>query len=253
MENYTLQEFINAFSFSDPDITTMLIVSGFTFFLGYLQYMYSLAIVIREKRAPFPIWMHTFYLAHDFTCSMYFFHLAGENNNFWFFNVFAVGLLIWSGLEIWSFYMAVKYERQEIWGDDKGGECVSKSYAIFNIIIQVAMFFAVVNVLRIFMTDVAMVKWWLFTNVIMVTVPGFFWLKRSTRSGASVGLGIILVITAIASFVPGSMWTRISDYFNQPWYYVLGIIVTFIAVRNLIELLKLPPKEHIPGKRKPIW
>lgn len=244
---------MDAFSFSNPDIVTMLIVSGITFFFGYLQYMYSLRIVIREKKAPFPVWMHTFYFAHDFTSAMIFFNLARQNDNFWVFNLIAVLMLIWCTLEVWSFYMTVKYERQEIWGSDKGGKNVSKGYAIFNIVMQVVLMFGVVNVARIFMSDVAMVKWWLFTNVVMCTVPGIFWIKRNTRSGASVGLGIVLVLTAIASFIPGSMWTRISDYFNHPWYYILGIIVTAIAVRNLIVLLKLPPKEQLPGQKKPIW
>lgn len=253
METYTLQEFMDAFSFSNPDIVTVLIVSGITFFFGYLQYMYSLRIVIREKKAPFPVWMHTFYFAHDFTSAMIFFNLARENDNFWIFNIVGIAMLIWCSLEVWSFYMTVKYERQEIWGYDKGGKEVSKEYAIFNIVMQVILMFGIVNVARIFMGDVAMVKWWLFTNVVMCTVPGIFWIKRNTRSGASVGLGIVLVLTAIATFIPGSMWTLISDSFNQPWYYALGVVVLAIAVRNLIVLLKLPPKEHIPGEKKPIW
>jgi hypothetical protein len=35
--------------------------------VGLLQYIYSVLLVRREGRGPFPLWMHTFYLAHDTT------------------------------------------------------------------------------------------------------------------------------------------------------------------------------------------
>ncbi|SER22791.1 hypothetical protein SAMN05518866_10710 [Sphingobium sp. YR768] len=33
---------------------------------GFIQYIYCFVITRREKRSPFPVYMHTFYLAYDF-------------------------------------------------------------------------------------------------------------------------------------------------------------------------------------------
>src|SRR3546814_2396649 len=49
------------------DNTPLLAISALTFLFGYLEYVYSFALTFREKRAPYPVWMHTFYLAHDST------------------------------------------------------------------------------------------------------------------------------------------------------------------------------------------
>lgn len=63
--DYRLQDLLQTFSFSNPHIGFVLTVAGITFLMGYLEYMYSFALVLWEKSAPFPIWMHTFYFAHD--------------------------------------------------------------------------------------------------------------------------------------------------------------------------------------------
>lgn len=46
----------------------LLLSSALTFALGYIEYVYSYKLVTTEGRAPYPVWMHTFYFAHDTTC-----------------------------------------------------------------------------------------------------------------------------------------------------------------------------------------
>jgi hypothetical protein len=105
------------------------LISTITFSFGYLQYIYSFRLVLREKKAPFPVWMHTLYLAHDTTAAIVFFLLARQHDWFWFFTLTAIALTIWTLFELF-------------------------------------------NLLRVFMADEAMFKWFALTNVVMAVGPG---------------------------------------------------------------------------------
>jgi hypothetical protein len=41
----------------------VLLVSAVAFGLGYRVYVYCILPLARERRSPYPVWMHTFYLA----------------------------------------------------------------------------------------------------------------------------------------------------------------------------------------------
>lgn len=115
--------------------------------------------------------------------------------------------------------------------------------------------FAVVNLLRIFMADEVMFKWFALTNVIIAVAPGYLWAKRRSRNGASVGLAIVIFIGTVNTFLPSGygMWTTALSYFDQTWFYVVGLIFSLFALRNVFMLLRMPPKEHKPGEPSPIW
>ncbi len=72
----------------------LLASSALTFLLGYFEYMYSFALVLREKKAPYPIWMHTFYFAHDSTWSFRLFLAPKQNNYHWFLVGTSIALLV---------------------------------------------------------------------------------------------------------------------------------------------------------------
>lgn len=244
-----VQEVMNSYA-TNP---ALLHISALAFLIGYLEYIYSFRLVLREKMAPFPIYMHTFYLAHDFTGAVVFGKLALEYEFFWFFSAASIALLIWNFFEMFNLYMAVKVERQEIWGDWHKNP-VTKKQAIYHIIVQVALMFVVVNLFRVFMDDQVMFKWFAFTNILMAVAPGYLWRKRKSRDGASIGLAIVILIGTINTFLPPGygMWTTASTFFDQPWFYITGVVVSAIAASNLIVLLKYPPKKSIDGK-KVIW
>lgn len=247
-----LEEVMRAYS--DPAIAPrLLVLSGITFLFGYVQYIYSFRLVLRERKGPFPIWMHTLYLAHDFTGAVVFYLLAQQHDWFWFFSATSIALLVWNGFELFNLYMAIKVERQEIWGRFYAAP-VTERQALLRIVGQVALFFAVVNLLRAFMDDTVMFKWFVLTNIVMCVAPGFLWNERQSRSGSSVGLAVILVLTAINTFLPPGfgMFATASGFFDQPWFYITGLVVTAFAVRNLFMLLKFQPKPASDG-RKPIW
>lgn len=245
-----LQEVINSYT----NNLTLLYISAFAFAIGYLEYIYSFRLVLRERCAPYPVWMHTFYFAHDFTGAVVFFRLAQQYDYFWFFSGACIALLIWNCFEIFNLYMAVKVERQEIWGKFHDSP-VTERQAIQKILGQIAVMFIVVNLFRVFMNDVVMFKWFCFTNILIAVAPGYLWAERKSRRGASVGLSIVIFIGTVNTFLPPGygMWTTASPYFDQPWFYIAGVIISAAALRNVILLLRFPAKEIIPGQKKPIW
>ena len=52
----------NAFTFDNIPLIIAAIVA---FIFGYLEYVWSFKLIRRENKAPYPVWMHTFYWAHD--------------------------------------------------------------------------------------------------------------------------------------------------------------------------------------------
>jgi hypothetical protein len=232
---------------------TLLWLSAFTFLIGYLEYIYSFRLVLREKRAPFPLWMHTLYLAHDATGAVVFLQLARQHHYFWFFTLASVALVIWNAFECFNLFMAVKVERQEIWGKFYDGPVGVRS-AVYHIAAQVVLMVALVNIVRVFMNDTVMFKWFALTNVVMAVGPGPLWSERKSRKGSSIGLAIVIFIGTVNTFLPPGygMWTTASPYFDQPWFYIAGVVVSAIALRNLVMLLRFPPKAPA-GLEKAIW
>ncbi|HEY9545712.1 MAG TPA: hypothetical protein VIR56_06885 [Solimonas sp.] len=239
------------------DNTPLLAISALTFLFGYLEYVYSFALTFREKRAPYPVWMHTFYLAHDSTWALLMLKAAAAHDWNWFLTATGVALMIWNVFEIINIYLAVTIERQDVWGEFHRGE-VSLGSALLSVVLQVAAFYCIVNILIGFMGAGSVLQWFLFTNMLIAAVPGVLWMKRgardNSRTGASMGLAILILVATVNTFLPCSMWVQaMPEVFDVPWFYASGVVFTAIAAFHLYTLAKLPPKPRQPGKRKPIW
>ena len=93
-------------------------------------------------------------------------------------------------------------------------------------------------------------KFWIFTQVLITTIPGLVMEARGTRKGYSLWLHIVLICVALVSFNPWcNMWMAIApDYFTlaeNPWYYITGAVCLFFSLRGLIMYEKLPAKPAI--------
>lgn len=240
---------------SYTDNPRLLIISVIAFSIGYIEYIYSFRLVLRENSAPFPLWMHTFYFAHDLTAAIVFFNLAEQHSFFWFFSGASVALLIWNGFEIFNLYMAVKVERIAIWGRSYGVDVTAKQ-ALSAILMQIVIMLMIVNLGRLFMHDETMFKWFCLTNIIMAVAPGYLWAERRSRQGASVGLAIVIFIGTVNTFLPPGygMWTTALSYFDQPWFYACGVVASLVALRNVLLLLSFPCKpEYDAQAKRSIW
>lgn len=254
--NYTSQDFMYAFSPENPRFVLTLAIAALTFFFGYMEYIYSFKLVRREKSAPYPVWMHTFYFAHDSMGVIVFALAAKASGGFWFFTLASIALLIWNLFEVYNLYKCIYVERQEIWGHLYDGAVTVKE-AWIRVITQIIMFVGVVNLFRVFMEDPLMFKWFIFTNVLIAIAPGFYWEKRKTQIGASYKLAIVILLGTINSFTPANMWVLTSNYFSfeqNPWFYLLGIVSICFAVRNILVLKRMPikPKKLADGT-KTVW
>lgn len=248
-----LSDFVYSLSTQNPNFGITLFATLFTFFLGFMVYVYSVILVNREKAGPYPVWMHTFYCAADFMGIWVFLSAYDAVGGFWFFMLGAAGEAAWVFVEIYCLYKTVTVERFEMWGEN----CTAK-HAVCVILSEIMIFFVSLNFLRVELGDVSMFKFWIFTQVIIVCAPGLFWKERGTRIGSSWQLVINLVLVAVMSFNPlGNMWSLVSPYFlpkNNPWFYVMGIGVILFAAYDVVAYAKLPKKpEVLESGKKPIW
>ena len=68
------------------------------------------------------------------------------------------------------------------------------------------------------------------------------------------GLAIVIVFGTANTFSPGSMWAQaMPEVFGTAWIYASGVVFTSVALFNLYNLSRLPPKTRLPGQKKPIW
>lgn len=248
---YSVHDFVTALSATNPHFARNLGIAGMTFAIGFIEYIYSFLLVRREQRSPYNLLMHSFYFGID-SMGIFVFALAAHaTNGFWVFTFASLAEVVWTLFEVYNLVMCVYVERTDIWGPD-----VSVASAWLRVCGWVLVMVVTVNLFRVFMNDPAMLKWYIFTNILMGIMPGLYWEKRGTRLGASWGLAIVILIGTINSFTPVNMWANISPYFsmsNNPWFYVVGLVAIGFAIRTLLVLKRLPVKPKTLNGHKTIW
>lgn len=248
-------QLISAFTL---DNTPLLISAAITFLIGYLEYMYSFALIRREKKAPYPVWMHTFYLAHDSSWAVIMLLAASRYDWNWFLTACGIALIVWNLFEIYNIYKVLTIERQEVYGDYVKGEVTFARAALLTGI-QIPAMYALVWILIGFMGQGSIMQWFLFTNMLIAAAPGVLWLKRGaregTRHGSSIGLGIVILLGTINTFLPGAnMWVlSMPEVFNTPVFYFTGVVFVAIAAFHLYNLTRLPKKVPTLEIPRPIW
>ena len=69
-ELYTVQQIIDTFSPGNPEFVGIIIAFAIANAIGLIEYIWAVAINIKEHKTPFPAWAHTFFFAHDFTAGV---------------------------------------------------------------------------------------------------------------------------------------------------------------------------------------
>jgi len=247
-----LEDLLSNFSFDSPGIVRLLIASAVAFGFGYWVYVYCIIFLAREKKSPYPNWMHTFYFSCDVTGTVFWFLMAKNNDWFWFFVACSAAMFVWVLCEIWSLYMAVKHERQAIWGKYYDGP-VTVRQALSRIVGEIAWFMVVVNLTNHFfggLDDAAMFKWYVWTNLLVAVGPSYYWAKQRNGDGKSVGLAVMILVSIVATYLPPGfgMWTTASSYFHTPWFYLAGLVATGYAIYNLRLVTRYPQKTAAPSR-----
>ena len=248
---YTVDQIVQTFSPDSSGFIGIAVAFAIANAIGLLEYIWACRLAVREKRTPFPVWMHSFMFAHDLTAGIVFAFLAVQYNFFWLFTIYAAGMLAWTCMEIFNLSMSVKYEAEETWGAG-----TSTQSAIANTVLQAMVMIAFVNIMRYLMNDTAMFHWLPMTNFVMAVAPGYILLKRQSRQGSSVMLYIFIVIGTAFNFAPagiGLFTTAMPWVYDNPIWYAVGAVCLIVAVWNLVKIIKMPAKPQATGEKKPIW
>jgi hypothetical protein len=233
----------------------VLAAAGISFAVGYTQYIYNALLLHHEKTSPFPLWMHTFYLAHDATWAIKFYLAAPAYDWHWFLLGTSVALCIWVCLEMHSLYKAITVERQSVFGPlfPKSKEVTMKQ-AIIYIVQQVAMMCALLQIGVAIMGEGCFLQWAAITNLWMVMGLTPFIMSRGSRKGFSCVNAIATVVGTAATFAPQGFFVQIlPEVFDKMGWYVAGLIMTWFSIWNVILLLGYPPKPQALGMPPPIW
>lgn len=234
------QDFIDHLSIGADGWIGAWIAIALAVIFGLLVYIIPIVLTEKNHIGPYPLWLHTFYCAADFMGIWVFLDAWKNYEHFLLFILLAIGEAIWVVMEVFCLQRALTYEAEINW---KPGTPFKER--LRDVIIQVVCFYVGLNFLRFELLDSTMWKFWIFTQVLITIVPGLVMEKRGYRKGNSRLLHIVLICVAIVSFNPWcNMWLAIEpDFFSisaNPWYYIMGIICLFFAIRGLYIYEKLP-------------
>ena len=245
LADVSVTDFVEHLSVGAPGWIGAWITIGLAVVFGLLVYVFPLIMTINEKIQCYPLWLHCFYWAADFMGIWVFIHAWNISGKFLLFLLLAIGEAVWVGLETFCLTMAVKYEHPIIWPNG-----ASTKTKVAEIICLTLFCYLALNFLRFEWHDETMWKFWIFTQVLVTTVPVWEMRKRGYRSGNCIALSVTFICVALVSFNPwANMWLVVKpEFFSlaaNPWYYLTGIFCLASALDGLYLYLKLPPKEDI--------
>lgn len=227
------------------DPRTMLPLMALAMGFGFIQYIYCAVITRRDGVSPFPVYMHTYYLAHDLLFALLFYQWFVEYDS-WAFRAVWAGMVVFNVFEIYSLVQAVKHERQTDFGHWFGPR-VSVRQATMAVVAMSVVSFVLLNTARSFLDDKLMFCVFISTNVMMAIGPGLWTFQRRDRVRGSVGLAFFIVLGTIATFLPegwGMYTTSDPEYFARPWFFVLGATCLVVALWHLATVVRLPLREE---------
>lgn len=227
------------------DPARMLPLMALAMGFGFIQYIYCAVITRRDGVSPFPVYMHAYYLAHDFLFVLLFRQWFVEYGSV-AFRIVWVGFLVFNVFEVYSLVQSVRNERQHDFGR-WFGSTVTVRQASVALVAMTLVSFVFLGTARSFLDDTLMFCVFITTNVMMAIGPAVYTFQRKDRVPGSVGLAFFIVLGTIATFLPeglGMYTTADPDYFNRPWFFVLGGTCLVIAIWHLITVRRLPMRSR---------
>lgn len=233
--------------------------------LGFMLYIWALRVMAREGKDVYPLYMHCWMLSIDFIGTLTFWTLAFQYDFFWMFTLYGLLLPVWMCLEIRCIVFAIKDEqtRQEEFGlitktPVTVGEAVLYCVGTWAVSFSVNMY--ILSCLGGF-DNCAIFMLYMITNNVIIYWSWRYWREHATmngyRSNNAMGVQIIMLIQVTIQWIPGLSWyLAVSPFFDQPWFYLMGIVCSAVQAYNTYMTWKTPAKPEsasiVPGK-KPIW
>ncbi|UPK92170.1 hypothetical protein LCI18_003105 [Fusarium solani-melongenae] len=233
--------------------TPLLVASGVSFAVGYMQYVYAIRVLLREGNGPMPFWMHSFYLAHDSTWSYILGKAASRYDEHWFLRGTSTALFVWTTLEIFCIHRSITKTRNACFASVLGPNPSLASVLPYAAFLQMAMY-CVVWFGIILMGEGCVMQWFCLTNVLIIVGPTHEYLRRGSRDGLALGFCLVNIICAIWTFTPFSMWAlTLPEIFAQPMYYCAGCFMFLYSLWAFYIVYSYPAKKPSKKDPSPIW
>ncbi|KAF4462143.1 ABC superfamily atp binding cassette transporter permease [Fusarium albosuccineum] len=228
------------------DNTPLLAAAGASFVIGYLQYVYAIRLMLSDGRGPMPLWMHLFYLAHDSSFSYTIGSAAGRYSNHLYLRGTSIAYGIWSFLEIYCIYYAIRYHRQLEFSPAMGNHSTSLGAVLRYTFFLLTAMYCIVNLMVELMGGPGCIMHWgCLTNVLMIVGPTHEFLRRGSRDGLAVGFCVVNVFCAIFTFAPFGMWVRgMPEVFDKTVFYWIGCVFVVYSLWLLTIVASYPPKPN---------
>ncbi|KAF5006094.1 hypothetical protein FDECE_7512 [Fusarium decemcellulare] len=244
------QRLTEEFTFSN---TPLLVASGISFAVGYMQYVYAIRLSLREGKGPMPLWMHSFYLAHDSTWSYVLGSVAPRYDNHWFLRSTSTALFIWATLEVFCIYRAITKDRKANFSPILGPDPLLGPALSYCVFMQLGMYSVVMLMMQL-MGDGCLMQWFCLTNVLIVLGPTHEYLRRGSREGLALGFCLVNIIGTIWTFAPFGFWVlTIPEIFDTTAYYCVGAVLVAYSVWAYFIVASYPPKKRAKNGTAPIW
>ncbi|KAL6918647.1 hypothetical protein FSHL1_010073 [Fusarium sambucinum] len=227
-----------------PDNIPLLAAAGASFVIGYLQYVYAIRLMLRDSRGPIPFWMHLFYLAHDSSFSYTIGGAAGRYNNHPYLRGTSLAYGLWSLLEIYCIYYAIRYHHKAELSSTMGDQSASLSTVLRYTFFMLTAMYCVVNLISHLMGGPGCIlHWGCLTNVLMIVGPTHEFLRRGSRDGLAIGFSVVNVFCAIFTFAPFGMFVHgLPEVFDVPVFYVVGFFMLGYSLWVLSIVYSYPPE-----------
>lgn len=206
-----------------------------TYLFGFSQYITSMVMQMRNKQGPFDFWMHCWYFGHDLTFVLLFKQWFFDVS-FWLFKILWAGCVAFVLIELYSLYLTIKYERNEMWGKYYKEGKISIKSAWTRGLVGYAAGFLLFQVIRLAIGDVMCLILMMSTNATLAIALQFRAEEKHKKQPGAIPLAIFTLLGTIFTFCPpgiGFFSTTIS-VLNRPWFYVLGTFCTICSIKYLV-------------------
>ena len=208
--------------------------------VGYIYYVFQVLIIVKRHKSIAPAWMHSFFMADDATAVVIFF-LAATKYHFWFYWVFFVGMFIWVFFEIFCIWYSISHELEDF---IPGVTDKKQAYTICFMVFMVSL--CIINLILAWAGDECMLTTFTICNILAVTIPPLFCLRRAERGRFEIGFAINSVLISFTNYLPANWgwWTTASPWFDHPVWYVCGVIMTLYSLWALYITVKKPYEKN---------
>lgn len=228
-----------------------IVVAAFvTYAFGFVQYGASMWMQVRNKQCPFYFWMHAWYFGHDFTFAFICFNQWFSVVHWWLFEVLCIGCMVFVGIEVFSLYRCVRFERQEVFGRFTGGRTVSVRYAVVRGLVGYALGVVLFAALRATIGDPLCLFLMMSTNAILALMVQRRYDEIGRYQSGMTFLAWATLLGTLFTFMPAGIgfFATMVPPLQQPWFFVVGGVCVATSVRAILVARSLKAKAAGMGR-----